>query len=1066
MAAVQRFWDFLNTDIKELVSLDTMDGSVDTAAEVFKLAETLQDEDIQDLAGWVEKSGSLLDVLTTPEAELIESVLPFAKIATGLLKFYILKTKKQITYPQSVILVCLSAYTESLKEFTVGIQVSRRAAKHKLEKPQSWKDFELTEAEANQVLVCFRTSKLAEDLRQLIVQHFQQLGVETERAILITERAVWQTHRYITKAWSQLPTEARSFLGGASVAEWAEEQRKYQSIDTYLQEFISPNPSNSMRKVQWQVFNEPFTFKELYVPLRAQPLDGNGEVAKYSKSIGLETWAKQLLNDYNKQNQILFVQAGPGRGKSVFCRIFADWVRENWYPIWIPILIRLRDLPKLQDRIEDTLKSALSTDFAENDNGWLTDRNTRFLFLLDGFDELLMEGRTTGGLELFLDQVGKFQERCTSPEMGHRVIVTGRPLALHGVERLLPNNLERVKILPMGKLEQEQWLTQWQKLVAVDKAQQFREFLQNDQCPTRIKGSGDETGLAQEPLLLYLLAAMHRDDELNLETFAGADSTQAKVLIYQKTLDWVLTKQRPDWLNRDLTEMETEGLRRILAEAGLCVIQSGGECAAIQMIEDRLKTDDEARTLLEEAQERLNENPLRNALAAFYLQAGRKGSGSVEFAHKSFSEFLCAERIKEALLDWSQLGGRRGNLYLVSDQELFWEIYDLFGTPILTPEIVEYLIVLLTSSDEYQPVQLFERLHDFYLCWCEGEFIDAEERNLPQEKMRTLRKQNIQTGLRQVDVYAGLNVMILLFKLHANAWQDYDPKDRTVPKPEIEFFPCGIPDTDMFQEDKLLNQIHYADALGAFTFTKIIGPHLAYANLARTDLDSVNFSYANLSYANLSNAILPNANLYEANLISANLHEANLISANLYEANLISANLYEANLTRTNFSRANLTNANLSEANLNSADLSEADLNSADLSEANLDSADFGHAKLMRTNFNRSNLTHANFTGACLIRTNLSYTNLSYTNFDSANLSRANLSRANLSRANLDSTNFYCANLDGANLSYANFVGTNLYCANLPRAYIDRVNLVNVDLSRANINGAIIKNSDFNIEAD
>jgi hypothetical protein len=40
----------------------------------------------------------------------------------------------------------------------------------------------------------------------------------------------------------------------------------------------------------------------------------------------------------------------------------------------------------------------------------LTDRNLRFLFLLDGFDELLMEGRTSGGLEEFLKQVGSFRK--------------------------------------------------------------------------------------------------------------------------------------------------------------------------------------------------------------------------------------------------------------------------------------------------------------------------------------------------------------------------------------------------------------------------------------------------------------------------------------------------------------------------------------------------------------------------------------------------------------------------------------------------------------------------------
>ncbi|UBF23941.1 hypothetical protein K9N68_19555 [Kovacikia minuta CCNUW1] len=40
-----------------------------------------------------------------------------------------------------------------------------------------------------------------------------------------------------------------------------------------------------------------------------------------------------------------------------------------------------------------------------------------------------MEGRTSGGLEAFLRQVGRFQESCKdNSEKGHRVLITGRSL--------------------------------------------------------------------------------------------------------------------------------------------------------------------------------------------------------------------------------------------------------------------------------------------------------------------------------------------------------------------------------------------------------------------------------------------------------------------------------------------------------------------------------------------------------------------------------------------------------------------------------------------------------------
>ena len=109
--------------------------------------------------------------------------------------------------------------------------------------------------------------------------------------------------------------------------------------------------------------------------------------------------------------------------------MFADWVRQNFHPIWTPVLIRLRDIPTLQKSFRDTLKEAVNAGFA-SDDGWLTDRNTRYLFFLDGFDELLMEGRSSGGLKEFIEQVGQFQRDCAqNSEMGHRVLITGRPLA-------------------------------------------------------------------------------------------------------------------------------------------------------------------------------------------------------------------------------------------------------------------------------------------------------------------------------------------------------------------------------------------------------------------------------------------------------------------------------------------------------------------------------------------------------------------------------------------------------------------------------------------------------------
>ena len=50
------------------------------------------------------------------------------------------------------------------------------------------------------------------------------------------------------------------------------------------------------------------------------------------------------------------------------------------------------------------------------------------------------------------------------------------------------------------------------------------------------------------------------------------------------------------------------------------------------------------------------------------------------------------------MVSWTKKEEIRAKRYLVSEQTLDWEIYDLFGFGALTSEIVEYLIGLLKKS--------------------------------------------------------------------------------------------------------------------------------------------------------------------------------------------------------------------------------------------------------------------------------------------------------------------------------------------------------------------------------
>jgi uncharacterized protein YjbI with pentapeptide repeats len=961
-------WKLLNTNIISVG--ETIQGGVDTTKAVLDLSKAIsENKDLSELTPLIGHLSSILDVLNLPIVQLAGSALPFVSIASKLLQFYLESTKEDPSLEDCVELVGQAAYLEGFKRF-----FSDDANKYLLEKlnkarasdhlqkqiAQFSKSLTLTESEARTVLLCFHESKLAEGLNPIVLERLVEAGIEEGQAKIVVERISRMTHREIKPALAEIKDKVKK-LSVIYGSEWQRELETYDSIDRYLEEVIAKKPKE-------KVFEENFGFEDIYVELQVEAIakDNNNSQPQF-----IEEWALGLLNDESKSGQVLFIQGEPGRGKSVFCRMFADRVRRELYPIWIPILIRLRDIDISADDFDTLLRNSVNTDFARNDNGWLTDRNTRFLFILDGFDELLLQRGRDRSLKDFLERVSSFQDGCKNiKERGHRIVITGRPLALFGIEREMRPNLERVKILDMSPEVRASWLEKWAVLKGEDAAKKFQAFISDDKCPEQVKT------LAKEPLLLYLLAAMHGDNRFKIEDFQKAGNS-AKILIYDQTLDWVLTKQRNDELNPRLTGLDAEDIRDLLKEAGLCVAQSGGECASLEVIEARLAPD--LRKALEDARKDQEKDTLPVALATFYLKAADGKNNSMEFLHKSFGEFLCAEKLVDRLLAWSSQKPDRRKSMEVEDKDLEWQVYDLLGFGALTSEIVEYLVALIErgfagKNDDF--VRLFERLYGFYWAWSDGEFIeaiDAKSDILPLKKARFMQDQDIAIGQRKVDVYTGLNVLILMLTFHRYAQATSELKDK------VSFHPCKYSSKDGTTDDssRLLRIIGYGQCLGDGGFKNIVGKFLSNADLIGADLIGANLIGANLIGANLSRAYLIGAGLNGAYLNGAYLIDTGLIGADLSGAYLSRACLIGAYLIGANLSRANLIGAGLNGAYLNGANLIGANLSGADLSGADLSGADFSGAYFSGADLSGADLSGADLSGADLSGADLSGADLS-----------------------------------------------------------------------------------------
>ncbi|MBF2066035.1 MAG: pentapeptide repeat-containing protein [Calothrix sp. C42_A2020_038] len=430
-----------------------------------------------------------------------------------------------------------------------------------------------------------------------------------------------------------------------------------------------------------------------------------------------------------------------------------------------------------------------------------------------------------------------------------------------------------------------------------------------------------------------------------------------------------------------------------------------------------------------------------------------------ESSSKNVQQLLMNEQLYSALMEWGQCSEQ--NAWLVDDIACYTEIYNLLGERVLKAEVTQEVIERLSGSNKFHPIGLFERLSYFYSRWCQGEFIDAlPEVNFPQKKMLDIRAKKVQVGLRQVDIYTGLNVLILLLELSRYAQQSQELK------PKIIFYPSGQPDTNNFFTSQLLRVINYSDSIEVGNFASTVGEFLYGCNFSGAYLGDVNLTGVNFAGANLTGTYLGNANFTGTNFSNANLSVANLGDANLSGANLSGAMLRRADLSSANLSGANLVGANLVGADLSYADLSSSDLSGANLTGANLTGANLRDAVINNAILKRGTCFGANLSGASLQGANLSQADLCRADVSGVNLQSTNLIGINLSDSILFSANLENANMHAADLSYAKLHGAKLHGANLREAILlgadlNGVELGNVILREANLSGVTLSEADL-----
>ncbi|WP_392530859.1 pentapeptide repeat-containing protein [Nostoc sp. C117] len=771
----------------------------------------------------------------------------------------------------------------------------------------------LSDTQAEQALSLIGDSLLVQQINNVAIAWFVANGAEEVEAKLLTQRLVnslpghllivvtenpaplAQLQKFVRLGISLSPSfiTPESGILEASVGDKIDLHREYYR-------------ASLIQNLSLPLLMESFALKDIYVAQQGLLVEEgiSDQDKKTVTAVDLKTWAQQQLADLET---IAIIESEPGYGKTSFCQLWAAQVAQEFYPDWMPILIRLRDI-KYGKTFTETLNSAFLGNVNTNLSSWLEPENSRCLLLLDGLDELPPSVQGTRAKAIFIQQLLNFQS-----QQRHKIVLTSRSTTLPQIIPEVPLLFKRITIQPLDVEELKQWFQQWAKVQSLPIAQNLFTFFKQAGLFAKSK-SPELSALVRQPLMLHLLGILHREGLLDEQFLQLATNTHM----------WEIYHRLSRWL---LGYPLTGGMKTMLLRSGFAHIHRTPEAIA-NLLNHRHPQD-----LIEQMQAialrilhsqcyQVNWGEECQNLPRFYFEvrdfeSSRKGakaqSNLVEFSHVKLGEYLCAEAIAnelKLLTRYRDEGYGALSFLLDSPSSVAQHIYNLLGYGILSQEIEELAIEGLRQEQKHKFSfeVLFQRLLSFWRAYCQGRWLDE---GIAHKALTHFHALQNPVNVEQINAAVGLNVFLLLCACYRET--------------KIPFWPCGNPvNLAEFNPEALSALIARTTVLEKNVFATRIKSlaklNLSAASLLQVTLTQINLEQTNLSNAELIGANLAGANLQQANLTGANLQQANLTGANLQQANLTGANLQQANLTGANLNFANLTNACLFDAILSETD--------------------------------------------------------------------------------------------------------------------------------------------------
>lgn len=425
------------------------------------------------------------------------------------------------------------------------------------------------------------------------------------------------------------------------------------------------------------IFEETFGLRQIYVPLNAY-YHRKEEEQEIKVICRIEEELDKWLNASNKKDALRIITGDPGAGKSTIAKVWASKLAQDKRRVVYISLNQVRKSTRPEKVITEFFDKKTNR-FKHNPYKLLgKDEHTPILFIFDGLDEWIAEGRkSVEAVKIFILEILHILDEANRGKIILRVLLLSRPIVVQENLRYFDQHCTIYHVLPLYITKDFDENTQNKELLKEDKRREwkalyskFRNLHFNEQMLLRTKGELAE--ISAQPLLIYLLTVALNTAEHNID----AESINVNT-IYETIINHVYERKYEGGRRyRPTEDLSKEQYFEIMENIACSAWRRGDERTTTQKAIDQQFKEQPKRIQklwTKYISEDQSSRGVEALLSSFYFQ--KKDSTSedalYEFSHKSFGEYLMARYVIRMIRKFSAI--YRGDSDEAEDENIILE---------------------------------------------------------------------------------------------------------------------------------------------------------------------------------------------------------------------------------------------------------------------------------------------------------------------------------------------------------------------------------------------------------